>query len=325
MIKTEEYIYSGIHTFMSSPYVSLEDSAKYDVTVLGVPIDFGSSYRLGSKYGPRDIREYSMLDRVAKGKYYDLDSETWIQSDDLSICDIGDLNIWPTDPERNSKELIHTVSAIRKSSLPVILGGDHSITYSNFKGCIDTLRNKKVGILHFDAHLDTEGEYLPSLPKIWHGNPFSALIQEGSLEGKRLVTVGPRGRISEEAYKYTRDKGIHLFTATQVNKLGIKKVIEQIKEIFSIDTDYIFLTIDIDCLDISTAPGTGTPKYGGLAVQDLINALISLKELPVIGVDMVEVNPKFDSTGSTAIIAGELLYNFLSFGLNKNLQPQKDE
>lgn len=325
MIKTEEYIYAGIPTFMSAPYVSLDESSKYDVAVLGVPIDFGSSYRLGSKYGPRAIREYSVLDRISKGKYYDLDSERWLQSQDLSICDIGDLNIWPTNPEKNNRELINTISRIRQHSFPVILGGDHSITYGNFKGCMEALSDsgKNIGILHFDAHLDTEGEYLPSLPQIWHGNPFSTLIEEGSLDGRRLVTIGPRGRIGEEAYKYTKDKGIHLITASQVEKIGINTVIKQVKEIFSTDTDYIFLTIDIDCLDISQAPGTGTPKYGGLGTGDLIQALISLQGMPIIGMDIVEVNPKFDPSGSTAIIAGELLYNFLSFSFNQKLQPGK--
>ncbi len=311
---------------MSSPYVSLYKSSGYDFSVLGVPIYFGSSYILGSKYVPRAIREYSMLDRVSKGKYYDLDSETWIQSNHLSICDIGDLNIWPTDPEKNNSELINTVYRIRKNSFPIIIGGDHSITYSNFKGCVKALSqlNKNIGILHFDAHLDTEGEYLPSLPPRWHGNPFSALIEEGILEGNKLVTVGPRGRISEESYKYTKKKGIHLITSSKVKKLGINTVIKQVKEIFSTNTDYIFLTIDIDCLDISQSPGTGTPKYGGLNTGELIQALISFKELPIIGMDLVEVNPKFDPSGSTAIIAGELLYNFLSFGFNQKVQPPKN-
>lgn len=327
MINSKEYIYCGIPSFMSSPYVDLKASRKYEVVVVGVPIDFGSSYRLGAKYGPRAIREHSTLDRVSEGTYYDLDNDTWIKSNNLTICDIGDLNIWPTNPEKNTRELINIISKIRQNSFPVILGGDHSITYANFKACAKALsaKSKNIGLLHFDAHLDTEDIYSPSLPKIWHGNPFRKLIEEGVLDGKRMVTIGPRGRISEEAYRYTKDKGITLFTSADVKKQGLESILQNISKVFTKDTDYVFLSIDIDCIDMSQAPGTGTPKYAGLNVSELIQGLIAMKELPIIGIDLVEVNPNFDPSGRTAILAGELLYNFLSFGYNKKLQPRLED
>lgn len=322
MKNTDEYIYAGIPTFMASPYVDIDESSNYDLVVVGVPIDYGSSSRLGSKYGPRAIREYSVIDRIATGTYFDLDSKSWIQGNKLSICDVGDINIWPTNPERNTQELVKVISEIRKKSFPVVLGGDHSITYANFKACSSILKDKKIGLIHFDAHLDTEGEYMESLPELWHGNPFSKLIEEGILAGSRMVTIGPRGRIGKESYEYTEENNITLITSFDVKEKGIKNVINQVFDLFSKDTDFIFLSIDIDCLDMSIAPGTGTPKYGGLEVKDLIQALIAFKKLPIIGVDLVEVNPQFDPTGNTAIIAGELLYNFLSFGINKEIQPK---
>lgn len=322
MINSQEYIYAGIPSFMSSPYVNLEKSRKYDVVVLGVPIDFGSSYRLGAKYGPRAIREYCMLDRISPRTFYDLDSEKWIESNSLSICDMGDINIWPTDPIKNTEEIINVVSKIRQHSFPVILGGDHSITYANFAACVKTLSSKKkdIGLIHFDAHLDTEDTYLPTLPEIWHRNPFRKLINDGILDGKRMVTIGPRGKISKEAYEYTKKNGITLFSTNEIRNQGMVKIMQKICNLYR-DTDYIYLSIDIDCLDMSQAPGTGTPKYGGLDVRDILYCLIQMKKLPIIGVDLVEVNPKFDLSGRTAIVAGELLYNFLSFGFNKHLQP----
>ena len=321
---SEEFEYCGIATYMASPYVSLDESKRYDIAVVGVPIDFGSSYRLGAKYAPKAIREHSFMDRIAVGRYYDFDSEQWINGNGLSICDVGDVDIYPTNPEKTIAETIKAVSAIRKNSFPVILGGDHSITYANFKACASVLadRGKKIGILHFDAHLDIEEEYLPALPEIWHGNAFRKLIEEGLLDSKRMVTVGPRGRIGEGLYRYAKEKGIHIFSAEQVKKDGVENTMEKVIRIFSQDMDYVFLSIDIDCMDISQAPGAGTPKYGGLSAGELIRALLLMKELPIIGLDLVEVNPKFDPSGTTAIIAQELLYNFLSFGLNKDVQPK---
>lgn len=308
---------------MASPYVTLEEASNFDIGVIGIPVDFGSSYRLGSKYGPQAIREHSFMDRIASGKYFDLDNKEWINGNKLSICDIGDIDIYPTDPIKNSAEIIKAVSKIRKTSFPVILGGDHSITYSSFKAIAQTLpKDAKIGLLHFDAHLDTEEDYLPTLPKVWHGNPFSSLIKEGILDGNRMVTVGVRGRISENSYKYTQEHGITLITAKEVREKGIKKTIEEVSKIFAKDTDYIFLTVDIDCLDISEAPGSGTPKYGGMNVEDLIHALIALKNLPIVAMDLVEMNPRFDPAESTAIIAGELIYNYLSFGFNKEIQSK---
>lgn len=322
MKNADEYYYTGIKKFMASPYVSLDEVSNYDIGVIGVPIDFGSSYRLGAKYGPKAIRDHSFMDRIASGKYYDLDTNKWIQGNKLSICDLGDINIHPTNPEKNIEEVINTVTAIRKTSFPVILGGDHSITYSTFKACASILKNKKIGLVHFDAHLDTEDDYLPTLPKIWHGNPFSSLIEEGLLDGERMVTIGVRGRINETSYNYTKKHGITLYTAKQVKQKGVAEVISEVIKKFEKDTDYIFLTVDIDCIDMGQAPGTGTPKYGGLDVEELIHALIMMKDLPVIGMDIVEVNPLFDPTESTPIIAGELLYNYLSFGFNKNIQSK---
>lgn len=314
----DEYVYAGIKTFMGSPYVSLAEASNYDVVVAGVPIDFGSSYRLGSKHGPEAIRKHSFMDRIASGKYYDLDTRQWLQGNKLSICDIGDIEVWPTDPNKNNEELQRVVTQISRTSFPIILGGDHSITYANFMAIRNTIgSDKRLGLLHFDAHLDTDDTYLPTLPEVWHGNVFRKLISSNMLQGNQMVTIGVRGRIGESTYRYTTEQGIKIITAADVKNQGVTDTMKVAIDSLRKSADYIFVSIDIDCLDITQAPGTGTPKYGGLGGDELVQALIQLREAPVIGMDLVEVNPQFDNSEITAILAGELLYNYLSFGFNK--------
>jgi formimidoylglutamase len=317
MKHTEEYIYCGIPTFMASPFVELKEVDNYDVAVVGIPIDYGASFRLGAKYAPRMIREYSFWDRVDGSVYYNLDTGDEMKSNNLKICDVGDINIWPTDPKKNSDEIINVISTICKKSFPLILGGDHSVTYSNFIGCLKGLKNTKLGLVHFDAHLDVEGQYL-TMPDLWHGNPFRKLIQEGFLKGSHMVTIGPRDIVNKKWFDFVKDEGINLFTSKKVYELGIEETMDQAKEILK-DCSYVFVTLDVDSIDISQVSGTGTPKQGGILAQDLITCVRKLKEFPVAGFDIVELNPKYDKSGATAVIACDLLFNFLAFSFRKKI------
>ncbi|MBU0978386.1 agmatinase family protein [Patescibacteria group bacterium] len=316
MKHTEEYLYCGIPTFMASPFVELREVKHFDVVVLGIPTDYGASFRLGAKYAPRMIREYSLWDRVDGQLYYNLDTNKEMKSNNLKICDIGDINIWPTNPQRNQKEIINVISSICKTSFPLILGGDHSVTYGNFIGCVKGLPgNAKVGLIHFDAHLDTEDQYL-TMPDVWHGNPFRKLIQEGYLMGKHMVTIGPRDIVNKKWFDFTKQNGINLFTSQQVYHQGIEKIMGRVAVLLK-NCSHIFVTLDIDCIDISQVSGTGTPKQGGVLAQDLIIAMRKLKVMPIIGMDIVELNPKYDTSGATTIIACDLLFNFLAFSFRK--------
>jgi arginase family enzyme len=261
------------------------------------------------------IREYSFWDRVDGLVYYNLDTDEEMKSNNLEICDVGDINVWPTDPKKNSDEIIKVVSAISKKSFPLILGGDHSVTYSNFVGCLKGLNTANMGLIHFDAHLDTEDQYL-TMPDIWHGNPFRKLIQEGFLEGAHMVTIGPRDIVNRKWFDFAKDKGITIFPSKKVYQLGIGQVMDQAKEILK-DCSHVFVTLDVDCIDISHVSGTGTPKQGGILAQDLITAVRKLKDFPVAGFDLVEVNPKYDKSGATTFIACDLLFNFLAFSFRK--------
>ena len=314
MIKTEDMFHAGIPTFMGSDYIGLEKVSKYDIGVIGVPLDFGSSYRTGSKYGPRVIREYSAWDRVDGMEYYDYNTKSPIKSNAFKIGDLGDISIWPGDYKASQTSIIEVVEKIRQNAFPLILGGDHSITYGAYIGCKKGFdKGGRIGLLHFDAHNDVEDKCL-TLPEIWHGNVFRKLIEEQHLNPKNMLSIGIRGIVNKKWYDYAVAKEIKIMTANDVNSTPVSETIKEIHNFFK-ECDGIYVSFDIDSLDITLSQGTGVPKYGGLRAEDVVEILRSLRALNTVGFDLVEVNPKYDTNGSTVFLACELLYNFLAFGL----------
>ena len=319
MQNKEELIYSGIPTFMGSDFIKEDDVKKYDVVFLGVPTDYGASYRLGAKYAPRQLREYSFWDRVDGLKMYDLDNEQYLQTNNLNIADIGDIEVNPTNPEQNQRNITDKVYSIRKYSFPVICGGDHCITYGSFRGCYKAIKelypDYEVGIIHYDAHMDVEKDYL-NMPDIWHGTVFRKLIEDGFLKGENLYTIGPRGVINSEWIEFSKENHINLFTSNNVKKIGIENIMNKIIEKNKNKKIKFYITFDIDGIDMSYIFGTGTPQSNGLSVYDCEKSLRMLKELDTVGFDIVELNPKLDDSHSSFVIGCELLFNFLAFAFN---------
>ena len=317
MKNCEEYIYAGIPTFMGGDYILPENSQGYDVVFLGVPIDFGASFRLGAKYAPRMIREYSFWDRVDGLEYYDFDSGTSIKSNNLRIADAGDVNICPTDPVRNSQEVISSVTKIRENSLPLVMGGDHSILYPSFIGCTKGIDKKNdLFLIYFDAHLDVEKDYI-TMPDLWHGNVVRKLIEDGFVKPENVYCIGVRGIVNKEWFEYARNKKINVFSSRDVKGIGMAALMRDILKVIKRVNGSVYISFDIDCIDASQVSGTGTPKHDGLSMVDALEAVKSLDQVKVIGFDMVEINPKFDQAGQTAISGCEILFNFLAFGYKK--------
>ena len=315
----EEYIYAGIPTFMGGKFIEENDIKNYNVVFLGVPCDYGASYRLGAKYAPRQLREYSFWDRVNGEELYDLDHNEYLETNNLKIADLGDVYVNPTNPNENQDAISQKTYIISKHSFPLVCGGDHSITYGSFRGFYRAMKEKfpqyDVGIIHFDAHLDVEDEYL-NMPEVWHGNVFRKLIEAGYLDGGNLYTIGPRGVIYSQWFKYVQKKGINLYTSNQIKLKGIKNIINEIIEKNKNKKIKFYITFDIDCLYSSYIFGTGTPQCNGLTPYEADEALRTLKKLEVAGMDIVELNPKLDDSHSSFVIACELLYHFLALGYN---------
>ena len=315
----EEYIYAGIPTFMGGKFIEENDIKNYNVVFLGVPCDYGASYRLGAKYAPRQLREYSFWDRVNGEELYDLDHNEYLETNNLKIADLGDVYVNPTNPNENQDAISQKTYIISKHSFPLVCGGDHSITYGSFRGFYRAMKEKfpqyDVGIIHFDAHLDVEDEYL-NMPEVWHGNVFRKLIEDGYLNRGNLYTIGPRGVIDSQWFKYVQEKGINLYTSNQIKLKGIKNIINEIIEKNKNKKIKFYITFDIDFLDSSYIFGTGTPQCNGLTPYEADEALRTLKKLEVAGMDIVELNPKLDDSHSSFVIACELLYHFLALGYN---------
>lgn len=322
----EQLIYTGIPTFMGGDLIQEKDINKYDIVFLGVPTDYGATYRLGSKYAPRVLREYSFWLRADGTDMYDFDTEEVLTTNNVFVGDIGDIDVDPTNPENNQNIILESVYKIRKESFPIICGGDHSITYGSFKGCVKAIKelypDYEIGIIHFDAHMDLEDKYL-NMPSVWHGNVFRRLIEENYLKGEDLYTIGPRGIEEYSLVKYSKDKGINLYTNKKVKKMGLNNILEEIKKKNKDKKIKFYITFDIDGIDMANAPGTGTPQSDGLKVQECNYMLRKMNELDIIGFDIVELNPKVDMSNNTFIIACELLYNFISFGF-KEVKNEKN-
>ena len=318
--RKEEYIYAGIPTYMGGEFIKENDIKKYDIVFLGVPCDYGASYRLGAKYAPRQLREYSFWDRIYGEELYDLDHNKYLKTNEFKIADLGDVYVNPTNPSDNQDAITKKVYSIAKNSFPLVCGGDHSITYGSFRGFAKAMKENfpeyEIGLIHFDAHIDVEDKYL-NMPEVWHGNVFRKLIEDGYLEGNNMYTIGHRGVIGREWFDYVKEKNINLFTSNHIKEKGILNIVNEIKEKKRNKKIKFYITFDIDCLDVSYVFGTGTTQCNGLTPYECDEALRNLHDLDIAGFDIVELNPKLDDSHTSFVIAEELLYHFLAFGLNK--------
>lgn len=314
----EEFKAAGIPTLMRAPYVGLDELEGFDVGVLGVPLDFGVSYREGARAAPRSIREHSHWDRIEGLDYVDLRDGAPKSSNTLNIADLGDVHIHPGNAEKTNDAISGAVEGIRRKCFPLIFGGDHSVTYGNFRGLLAGLseERKPVGILHFDAHPDIETTYL-TLPRVWHGNPFRVLIEEGHLDGNRLATIGPRGVLPKKWWDFIREQGINFFTGHEVEQRGLSSVVTDAVARLQERCKSVYISFDIDFIDPIDAPGTGTPSFGGIRAHEAINVMRNMPRADYVGMDLVEVNPLLDPTGRTSILSCDLLWNFLAFSYQK--------
>lgn len=326
-INKEMPIYSGISTFMGANFINEDEIYKYDIVFLGVPIDYGATYRLGSKYAPRKLRELSSWLRIDGEDMYDFDKDEILKTNILKIADIGDIEVDPTNPEHNQTNISEKVYKIRKETFPLVCGGDHSITYGSFIGCYKAMKELEpeyeIGIIHFDAHLDLEDKYL-NMPRVWHGNVFRRLIENDYLKGENLYTIGVRALEEYELIKYAKDNRINIYPNKKVKEIGLEKIIDKILEKNKNKKIKYYITFDIDGIDMCSVSGTGTPQSDGLKVTECNYVLRYMKKLDIVGFDIVELNPIIDSSDSTFIIAIELLYNFLGFGYKKGEKNEKN-
>ena len=306
-------MYGPSFTFLGVERCDLDIPATYadaDVVIVGAPIDSGTSHRSGAKFGPQAIRGGDYLPHDAERPHLSLRVDAL---KDLKVVDAGDLMMPGHDLVSSLKVLEEATEKIsRTGAFIVVLGGDHSIASADVAGIANHCGKGKISMIHFDAHADTGESQFGAL--VGHGTPMRQLINSGAVRGDRFLQIGLRGYWPNDAtLKWMRDKGMRSYEMTEIHKRGLDAVLDESFQILTDECDGVFLSVDIDVVDPGMAPGTGTPEPGGLTSRELLESVRRIcLELPVVGMDIVEVAPPFDTSDITAILANRVVLEALS-------------
>ena len=292
----------GIPTFGKSPYQPDWSGIDADVAILGAPFDFGTQWRAGARFGPRGVREASTLFSFGHAGAYDHEDDvTYLEG--VRMVDLGDADIVHTDTETSHANIEAGVRAMLKAgALPVVIGGDHSVNIPCIRAFAD---HGPVHVVQIDAHLDFVD--VRHGVRHGHGNPMRRAAEQDHVTGLSQFGIRNVSSTAKEGYEAARAMGSDILSVRQVRALGLEAVLARIPE----GARY-YVTIDIDGFDPSIAPGTGTPSHGGFLYYEGLELLAGLaRRGHVVGVDLVEVAPDYDRTGTTAILAAQLLLNFI--------------
>ena len=295
----------GISTFGKRPYVEDWSMIDADVAVMGAPFDFGTQFRAGARFGPRAVREASTLFSFGHAGAYDHEDDATYLPQSVRIVDIGDADIIHTDTTRSHANIRMGVEAILQAgALPVVIGGDHSVNIP----CIDAFAGRgDIHILQIDAHLDFVDERHGV--RVGHGSPMRRAAEQAHVTGLTQVGIRNVSSTAREGYQAARAMGADILSVRQARALGPQGVIARIPA-----GARVYVTIDIDGFCPSIAPGTGTPSHGGFLYYEVLEMLQAVARAhDVVGIDLVEVAPDYDHTQSTAILAAQVLLNFLGF------------
>ncbi|PQM69726.1 MAG: agmatinase [Rhodobacterales bacterium] len=295
----------GISTFAKREYIKNWNNYKADVSIIGAPFDFGTQFRPGARFGPRAVREASTLFSFGHAGAYDHEDEKTYLDKSVKIVDLGDADIVHTDTEKSHHNICKAVkAALNAKSLPVVIGGDHSINIP----CIEAYKDESsFHILQIDAHLDFVDERHGV--RYGHGNPMRRAAEKDYVSGLTQVGIRNVSSTAKEGYEKAREMGSDIISVRQARKIGMKNIAKRIPK-----GKRLYVTIDIDAFCPSIAPGTGTPSHGGFLYYEVLELLQSITvQNSIIGIDIVEVAPDYDPTDSTAILAAQILLNFLGF------------
>jgi len=295
----------GISTFGKRPYQGDWDAIEADIAILGAPFDFGTQWRSGARFGPRAVREASTLFSFGHAGAYDHEDDVTYLGADVRIVDLGDADIVHTDTETSHANIEYGVrKCLDAGALPVVIGGDHSVNIP----CIRAFQGRApMHLIQIDAHLDFVD--VRHGVRHGHGNPMRRAAEQDHVSGLTQLGIRNVSSTAKEGYEAARAMGSDILSVRQVRKLGPKAVLERIPA-----GGPAYVTIDIDAFCPSIAPGTGTPSHGGFLYYDVLELLQGIaKRNHVVGIDLVEVAPDYDPSGSTQILAAQLLMNFLGF------------
>lgn len=295
----------GISTFGKRPICEDWDKLKADVAVLGAPFDFGTQFRAGARFGPRAIREASTLFSFGHAGAYDHEDDVTYLPGSVSIVDMGDADIVHTDTEQSHANIEHGVRKILAAgALPVVLGGDHSVNIP----CINAFSEEEsFHLVQIDAHLDFVD--VRHGVRFGHGNPMRRASEKDYVTGLSQFGIRNVSSTAKDGYEYARSVGSDIQSVRQFRAIGSRDMAHRVPE-----GARVYVTIDIDGFDPSIAAGTGTPSHGGFLYYEVMEFLQELcRRNTIVGIDLVEVAPDYDHTGSTSTLAAQVLLNFLGY------------
>jgi guanidinobutyrase len=291
--------FGGIATFMRLPGRSAP--AELDVAVLGVPMDIGTSNRPGARFGPRAIRSESVLIRP-----YNMATRA-APFDSLAIDDVGDVATNPYDlHDAVARIEAHYDGLLADGVITATMGGDHTIVLPILRAMRRV--HGPVGLVHVDAHTDINDTMFGE--RIAHGTPFRRAAEEGLLAPSRVVQIGVRATgYAADDFDWSRQQGFRVVQVEECWHRSLAPLMAEVRE--QLGEGPVYLSFDIDGLDPAYAPGTGTPEIGGLTTIQALEVIRGCRGLQLVGCDLVEVAPAYDATGTTALVAANLLYEML--------------
>ena len=300
-------------TFLGVDRCDLDDPSSFadaDVVIVGAPFDGGTSYRSGARFGPQAMRSacYLAHDGSRPSLAMRVDG-----LQDMRVVDAGDVELYSGDAVRSCADLEVVIEKIAQSgAIPLVLGGDHTITWPDVTGVARARGWGKISVNHFDAHADTGDIEFGSL--VGHGQPMRRLIESGAARGDRFLQMGLRGYWpGPETLAWMAEQGMRSYEMTEIVARGFDECLTEAFVIAIDECDGVFLSVDIDVCDPGHAPGTGTPEPGGLTARQLLDAVRRIcYELPVVGIDVVEVAPPYDHADITALLGNRVVLEALS-------------
>ena len=290
----------GIATMMRLPFQS--DAAGLDAAFVGIPFDIGTSNRPGTRLGPRQIRDESRMLRPYNVATFAAPFES------LQVADIGDvpINTFNLLKSMDIIERFYTDTILAHGCTPLTLGGDHTIVLPILRAMAK--KHGPVGLVHIDAHADINDEMFGE--KIAHGTPFRRAMEEGLLDGNRVVQIGLRGTgYSADEFDWSRDQGFRVVPAEECWHRSLTPLMAEVRQ--QLGAGPVYFSFDIDGIDPAYAPGTGTVEIGGLTVPQALDIVRGLRDINLVGCDLVEVSPPYDPFGSTSVLAANLLFEML--------------
>jgi agmatinase len=300
-------------TFLGVPRCDLDDPDSYrdaDVVVIGAPFDGGTSHRPGARFGPMALRQACYLPHDGSRPSLALRVDALR---DLAVVDAGDVEMYSGDALRSIAALEDAVYRVASAgAIPVVLGGDHTIALPDVTGVARQAGFGRVSLVHFDAHADTGDISFGSL--YGHGQPMRRLIESGAVRGDRFLQIGLRGYWPEPStLDWMAGRRMRSYEMTEVVARGLDECLTEAFATAVDECDGVFLSVDVDVVDPGMAPGTGTPEPGGLTARQLLDAVRRCGyELPILGVDVVEVAPPYDHAEITAYLGNRVILEVLS-------------